>query len=152
MHHIKTVSFSHASADVIHTVGPIAQRGVGEAQRSALRSCYKNSLKTATDNAAHSVVSRQEWDEGKIGVSECLLQRERKRLRWKRERLKEGQIKSAVSRTVTRFHRWDGRHQRLLKKKKKEIWAKREELWNKDFQKKLHSHWERWKEGKRSCR
>ncbi|KAG7230419.1 hypothetical protein INR49_024525, partial [Caranx melampygus] len=40
---------------VIHTVGPIAQGGVGEVQRSALRSCYKNSLKTATENAARSV-------------------------------------------------------------------------------------------------
>ncbi|XP_071362920.1 ADP-ribose glycohydrolase MACROD1 isoform X4 [Trachinotus anak] len=41
--------------DVIHTVGPIAQGGVGEKQREALRSCYKNSLKTATENAARSV-------------------------------------------------------------------------------------------------
>ncbi|XP_071362918.1 ADP-ribose glycohydrolase MACROD1 isoform X2 [Trachinotus anak] len=40
---------------VIHTVGPIAQGGVGEKQREALRSCYKNSLKTATENAARSV-------------------------------------------------------------------------------------------------
>ncbi|XP_039975558.1 ADP-ribose glycohydrolase MACROD1 isoform X3 [Xiphias gladius] len=40
---------------VIHTVGPIAQGGVGEEERKALRSCYKNSLKTATENAARSV-------------------------------------------------------------------------------------------------
>ncbi|XP_070693318.1 ADP-ribose glycohydrolase MACROD1 isoform X2 [Pempheris klunzingeri] len=40
---------------VIHTVGPIAQGGVGEVEKNALRSCYKNSLKTATENAARSV-------------------------------------------------------------------------------------------------
>ncbi|XP_041800217.1 ADP-ribose glycohydrolase MACROD1 isoform X2 [Chelmon rostratus] len=40
---------------VIHTVGPIAQEGVGEVERKALRSCYKNSLKAATKNAARSV-------------------------------------------------------------------------------------------------
>lgn len=40
---------------VIHTVGPIAQRKVGEEERKALRSCYKNSLKAATENAARSV-------------------------------------------------------------------------------------------------
>lgn len=47
------------SADVIHTVGPIAQGGVGEVQKKALRSCYKNSLQTATTNGARSVVSAQ---------------------------------------------------------------------------------------------
>ncbi|XP_014894142.1 ADP-ribose glycohydrolase MACROD1 isoform X4 [Poecilia latipinna] len=41
--------------DVIHTVGPIAQGGVGERERRALRSCYWNSLQTATKNAARSV-------------------------------------------------------------------------------------------------
>ncbi|XP_028444683.1 ADP-ribose glycohydrolase MACROD1 isoform X1 [Perca flavescens] len=40
---------------VIHTVGPIAQGGVGEKEKNALRSCYKNSLQTATENAARSV-------------------------------------------------------------------------------------------------
>ncbi|XP_041845915.1 ADP-ribose glycohydrolase MACROD1 [Melanotaenia boesemani] len=40
---------------VIHTVGPIAHEGVGEEERRALRSCYKNSLQTATENAARSV-------------------------------------------------------------------------------------------------
>ncbi|KAG7517177.1 hypothetical protein JOB18_000984 [Solea senegalensis] len=40
---------------VIHTVGPIAQGGVGEEQRKALRSCYDNSLKTATEKSARSV-------------------------------------------------------------------------------------------------
>nr|XP_054595122.1 ADP-ribose glycohydrolase MACROD1 isoform X4 [Nothobranchius furzeri] len=40
---------------VIHTVGPIAQGGVGEQQRRALKSCYKNSLEAATSNAARSV-------------------------------------------------------------------------------------------------
>uniref|UniRef100_A0A3B3W327 Mono-ADP ribosylhydrolase 1 n=1 Tax=Poecilia latipinna TaxID=48699 RepID=A0A3B3W327_9TELE len=40
---------------VIHTVGPIAQGGVGERERRALRSCYWNSLQTATKNAARSV-------------------------------------------------------------------------------------------------
>ncbi|XP_031158888.1 ADP-ribose glycohydrolase MACROD1 isoform X3 [Sander lucioperca] len=41
--------------DVIHTVGPIAQGGVGEEEKNALRSCYKNSLQIATENAARSV-------------------------------------------------------------------------------------------------
>ncbi|XP_078025510.1 ADP-ribose glycohydrolase MACROD1 isoform X3 [Epinephelus lanceolatus] len=41
--------------DVIHTVGPIAQGGVGEGEKKALRSCYKNSLNTATKNAARTV-------------------------------------------------------------------------------------------------
>lgn len=40
---------------VIHTVGPIAQGGVGAAQQKALRSCYKNSLDAATTNGARSV-------------------------------------------------------------------------------------------------
>ncbi|XP_067374012.1 ADP-ribose glycohydrolase MACROD1 isoform X3 [Channa argus] len=40
---------------VIHTVGPIAQGGVGEEEKKALRLCYKNSLKTATDHAARTV-------------------------------------------------------------------------------------------------
>ncbi|KAM7389859.1 hypothetical protein PAMP_023809 [Pampus punctatissimus] len=40
---------------VIHTVGPIAQGGVGEKEKKALRSCYKNSLQAATANAARSV-------------------------------------------------------------------------------------------------
>ncbi|XP_057707186.1 ADP-ribose glycohydrolase MACROD1 isoform X2 [Corythoichthys intestinalis] len=41
--------------DVIHTVGPIVQSVVGEAERSALRSCYENSLRKATENNARSV-------------------------------------------------------------------------------------------------
>ncbi|XP_037635652.1 ADP-ribose glycohydrolase MACROD1 isoform X3 [Sebastes umbrosus] len=41
--------------DVIHTVGPIAQGGVGEEEKKALRSCYNDSLKTATKHAARSV-------------------------------------------------------------------------------------------------
>lgn len=40
---------------VIHTVGPIAQGGVGEEEKNALRSCYRNSLETATKNGARSV-------------------------------------------------------------------------------------------------
>ncbi|XP_071783244.1 ADP-ribose glycohydrolase MACROD1 isoform X2 [Centroberyx gerrardi] len=42
---------------VIHTVGPIAMGGVGEEERAALRSCYRNSLETAaaSHNAARSV-------------------------------------------------------------------------------------------------
>uniref|UniRef100_A0A3P9MJC0 Mono-ADP ribosylhydrolase 1 n=1 Tax=Oryzias latipes TaxID=8090 RepID=A0A3P9MJC0_ORYLA len=40
---------------VIHTVGPIIQGGVEEEERRALRSCYKNSLQTATEKAARSV-------------------------------------------------------------------------------------------------
>ncbi|KAM7417533.1 hypothetical protein PAMA_017259 [Pampus argenteus] len=41
--------------DVIHTVGPIAQGGVGEEEKKALRSCYKNSLQAATANGVRSV-------------------------------------------------------------------------------------------------
>ncbi|XP_029917452.1 ADP-ribose glycohydrolase MACROD1 isoform X2 [Myripristis murdjan] len=42
---------------VIHTVGPIATGGVGEQERRALRSCYRNSLETATasQNAVRSL-------------------------------------------------------------------------------------------------
>lgn len=40
---------------VIHTVGPIAQGGVGEVEKKALGLCYKNSLTTATKNEARSV-------------------------------------------------------------------------------------------------
>ncbi|XP_061643444.1 ADP-ribose glycohydrolase MACROD1 isoform X1 [Phyllopteryx taeniolatus] len=40
---------------VIHTVGPIAPGSVGEAEKSALRSCYNNSLRKATENNARSV-------------------------------------------------------------------------------------------------
>ncbi|XP_068182586.1 ADP-ribose glycohydrolase MACROD1 isoform X2 [Antennarius striatus] len=40
---------------VIHTVGPIAQGGVGEKEKKALRSCYSNSLKEATKNTTRSV-------------------------------------------------------------------------------------------------
>ncbi|XP_034037693.1 ADP-ribose glycohydrolase MACROD1 isoform X2 [Thalassophryne amazonica] len=40
---------------VIHTVGPIAVAGVGEQQKSALRSCYKKCLETATKNGVRSV-------------------------------------------------------------------------------------------------
>uniref|UniRef100_A0A3B5K8V6 Mono-ADP ribosylhydrolase 1 n=1 Tax=Takifugu rubripes TaxID=31033 RepID=A0A3B5K8V6_TAKRU len=37
---------------VIHTVGPIAQGRVGEVEKEALRSCYRNSLNAATQHAA----------------------------------------------------------------------------------------------------
>ncbi|XP_059201590.1 ADP-ribose glycohydrolase MACROD1 isoform X2 [Centropristis striata] len=40
---------------VIHTVGPIAHGGVGEEEKKALRSCYENSLITATKNEARTV-------------------------------------------------------------------------------------------------
>ncbi|XP_029703518.1 ADP-ribose glycohydrolase MACROD1 isoform X2 [Takifugu rubripes] len=40
---------------VIHTVGPIAQGRVGEVEKEALRSCYRNSLNAATQHAARSV-------------------------------------------------------------------------------------------------
>ncbi|XP_035017816.1 ADP-ribose glycohydrolase MACROD1 isoform X1 [Hippoglossus stenolepis] len=50
-----TCGYGLAAKYVIHTVGPIAQGGVGEEERKALRSCYENSLKTATENAARSV-------------------------------------------------------------------------------------------------
>uniref|UniRef100_A0AAV2MKN7 Macro domain-containing protein n=1 Tax=Knipowitschia caucasica TaxID=637954 RepID=A0AAV2MKN7_KNICA len=40
---------------VVHTVGPIAQGRVTAAEQGALRSCYKNSLQTATSSGARSV-------------------------------------------------------------------------------------------------
>ncbi|KAF3838528.1 hypothetical protein F7725_010296 [Dissostichus mawsoni] len=40
---------------VIHTVGPIAQGGVGDEEKKALKSCYKNSLNAAAKNNARSV-------------------------------------------------------------------------------------------------
>ncbi|XP_034067758.1 ADP-ribose glycohydrolase MACROD1 isoform X1 [Gymnodraco acuticeps] len=40
---------------VIHTVGPVAQGGVGDEEKKALRSCYKNSLNAAAKNNARSV-------------------------------------------------------------------------------------------------
>ncbi|KAM8907867.1 ADP-ribose glycohydrolase MACROD1 isoform 1-T1 [Spinachia spinachia] len=40
---------------VIHTVGPVAQAGVGEEERKALRSCYEKSLAAAAESAARSV-------------------------------------------------------------------------------------------------
>lgn len=43
-------------ADVVHTVGPIAHGRVGDVEKEALRSCYRNSLNTATQHAARSVV------------------------------------------------------------------------------------------------
>ena len=56
------------SEDVIHTVGPIAQGGVGDVERKALRSCYKNSLTAATKNAARSVVRVEGGDEVMMGA------------------------------------------------------------------------------------
>ncbi|CAJ1058726.1 ADP-ribose glycohydrolase MACROD1 isoform X1 [Xyrichtys novacula] len=40
---------------VIHTVGPVAQGRVEKEEKKALRSCYKNSLTTASKNEARSV-------------------------------------------------------------------------------------------------
>ncbi|XP_055015118.1 ADP-ribose glycohydrolase MACROD1 isoform X1 [Boleophthalmus pectinirostris] len=50
-----TCAYGLPAKYVIHTVGPIAQGQVGEAEKRALRSCYKNSLQTATDWGARSV-------------------------------------------------------------------------------------------------
>lgn len=50
-----TCAYGLPAKYVVHTVGPIAQGRVGEAERTALRSCYKNSLQAATDNGARSV-------------------------------------------------------------------------------------------------
>lgn len=50
-----TCAYGLPAKYVVHTVGPIAQGRVGETERKALRSCYKNSLQTATDNGARSV-------------------------------------------------------------------------------------------------
>lgn len=51
---------------MIHTVGPIAQGGVGETERNALRLCYRNSLQAAADNAARSVVRTDRQDERSV--------------------------------------------------------------------------------------
>ncbi|XP_077433583.1 ADP-ribose glycohydrolase MACROD1 isoform X1 [Vanacampus margaritifer] len=50
-----TCGYGLPAKHVIHTVGPIVQGGVGEAEKSALRSCYNNSLRKATENNARSV-------------------------------------------------------------------------------------------------
>lgn len=50
-----TCAYGLPAKYVVHTVGPIAQGRVGEAEKRALRSCYKNSLQTASDNGARSV-------------------------------------------------------------------------------------------------
>lgn len=50
-----TCAYGLPAKYVVHTVGPIAQGRVGEAEKAALRSCYKNSLQTATDSGARSV-------------------------------------------------------------------------------------------------
>lgn len=50
-----TCAYGLPAKYVVHTVGPIARGQVGEAEKTALRSCYKNSLQTATDNGARSV-------------------------------------------------------------------------------------------------
>lgn len=50
--------------DVIHTVGPIAQGRVGEVEKEALRSCYRNSLNAATRHAARSVVRTEGRTDG----------------------------------------------------------------------------------------
>ncbi|CAK6964580.1 ADP-ribose glycohydrolase MACROD1 isoform X2 [Scomber scombrus] len=50
-----TCAYGLPAKYVIHTVGPIAQGGVGEVQKKDLRSCYRNSLQTATANDARSV-------------------------------------------------------------------------------------------------
>ncbi|KAJ0002891.1 hypothetical protein NQD34_008040, partial [Periophthalmus magnuspinnatus] len=50
-----TCAYGLPAKYVIHTVGPIAQGRVGDAEKRALRSCYKNSLQAATDSGARSV-------------------------------------------------------------------------------------------------
>ncbi|XP_017330287.1 ADP-ribose glycohydrolase MACROD1 isoform X1 [Ictalurus punctatus] len=40
---------------IIHTVGPIAHGSVGETERRALRDCYYNCLRTATENQLRTV-------------------------------------------------------------------------------------------------
>lgn len=67
------------SADVIHTVGPIAQGGVGEEEKKALRACYRNSLQAAACSGARSVVR---WLEGWMG--ECKIWFEIVGIKWKR--------------------------------------------------------------------
>lgn len=54
----------HLPADVIHTVGPIAQGRVGDVEKEALRSCYRNSLNAATQHAARSVVRTEGLHDG----------------------------------------------------------------------------------------
>lgn len=66
------MSLSHLSAqimspaDVIHTVGPIAHGRVGDVEKEALRSCYRNSLNAATQHAARSVVRTQGQRDGEL--------------------------------------------------------------------------------------
>ncbi|KAL7889364.1 hypothetical protein AOLI_G00016220 [Acnodon oligacanthus] len=43
------------TADVIHTVGPIARGNVGPSQSDDLKSCYENSLKLVKGNNLRSV-------------------------------------------------------------------------------------------------
>ncbi|XP_072293766.1 ADP-ribose glycohydrolase MACROD1 [Eucyclogobius newberryi] len=50
-----TCAYGLPAKYVIHTVGPIAQGQVGDAEKRALRSCYENSLQTAIDSGARSV-------------------------------------------------------------------------------------------------
>lgn len=88
------------SADVIHTVGPIAQGGVGVEEKRALRSCYKNSLKTATENAARSVVRREGWEEGMMGMMEVVA---RKKQRGREERWRDTEVFVVV---VERTKEW----------------------------------------------
>lgn len=48
-------------SDVIHTVGPIAHGSVGESEEQALRDCYYNCLRTATDNQLRTVVREKHF-------------------------------------------------------------------------------------------
>lgn len=48
---------SFSFADIIHTVGPIAQGQPSATQKAELGNCYTNSLKLATENKLRTVVS-----------------------------------------------------------------------------------------------
>lgn len=45
------------TADVIHTVGPIARGHLTDTHKENLASCYKSSLKLAKENNIRSIVS-----------------------------------------------------------------------------------------------
>lgn len=63
-------------ADVIHTVGPVAKGRVGDVEKEALRSCYRNSLNAAAQHAARSVVRTGGRTEGRTAEIWIQLKRE----------------------------------------------------------------------------
>lgn len=80
---------------MIHTVGPVAQGGVGDEEKKALRSCYKNSLNAAAKNNARSVVRtggllgrHRKYERKNTEIQSCLLRKRREETRFKQRREK----------------------------------------------------------------